>query len=30
MNDSQLILTIFAAMALGTPLIFATIGEIIT
>ena len=30
MNDSQLILTIFAAMALGTPLIFATVGEIIT
>ena len=30
MNDSQLILTIFAAMSLGTPLIFATVGEIIT
>ena len=29
MNDSQLILTVFAAMALGTPLIFGTIGEII-
>jgi simple sugar transport system permease protein len=30
MNDSQLILTLFAAVGLGTPLIFATIGEIIT
>lgn len=30
MNDSQLILTLVAAVALGTPLIFATIGEIIT
>lgn len=30
MNESQLILTIVAAVALGTPLIFATIGEIIT
>ncbi|MBT8249584.1 MAG: ABC transporter permease [Acidimicrobiia bacterium] len=30
MNDSQLILTIVAAIGLGTPLIFATVGEIIT
>lgn len=30
MNESQLILTVFAAVALGTPLIFATVGEIIT
>lgn len=30
MNDSQLILTLFAAMSLGTPLIFAAVGEIIT
>ncbi len=30
MNESQLILTIFAAIGLGTPLIFATVGEIIT
>jgi simple sugar transport system permease protein len=30
MNDSQLILTMFAAIGLGTPLIFATVGEIIT
>lgn len=30
MNDSQLILTLVAAVALGTPLIFATIGEVIT
>ncbi len=30
MNDTQLVLTIFAAMSLGTPLIFATVGEIIT
>jgi ABC-type uncharacterized transport system permease subunit len=30
MNESQLILTMVAAVALGTPLIFATIGEIIT
>ncbi len=30
MNDSQLILTIVAAVGLGTPLIFATVGEIIT
>lgn len=30
MNDSQLILLIYAAMALGTPLIYATVGEIIT
>jgi simple sugar transport system permease protein len=29
-NDSQLILTIFAAIGLGTPLIFGTVGEIIT
>ena len=29
MNDSQLILMLVAAMALGTPLIFATVGEII-
>ncbi|MCL1593989.1 MAG: ABC transporter permease [Actinomycetia bacterium] len=30
MNDSQLILTAVAAIGLGTPLIFATVGEIIT
>jgi ABC-type uncharacterized transport system permease subunit len=30
MNESVLILTIFAAIGLGTPLIFATVGEIIT
>ncbi len=30
MNDSQLVLTLVAAIGLGTPLIFATIGEIIT
>lgn len=30
MNDTQLILTMVAAVGLGTPLIFATIGEIIT
>lgn len=30
MNDTQLILTMFAAVGLGTPLIFATVGEIIT
>lgn len=30
MNESQLILTLFAAVGLGTPLIFGTIGEIIT
>jgi simple sugar transport system permease protein len=30
MNDAQLVLTIFAAIGLGTPLIFATVGEIIT
>lgn len=29
MNDSQLILMLVAAIALGTPLIFATVGEII-
>ncbi len=30
MNDSQLVLTLVAAIGLGTPLIFATVGEIIT
>lgn len=30
MNESQLILTIVAAIGLGTPLIFATVGETIT
>ncbi len=30
MNDSVLMLTVMAAIGLGTPLIFATIGEIIT
>ncbi len=30
MNDSVLILTIFAAIGLGTPLVFATVGEILT
>jgi simple sugar transport system permease protein len=30
MNDSTLILTLFAAIGLGTPLLFGTIGEIIT
>ena len=30
MNDSQLILTIAAAVTYGTPLIFAIVGEIIT
>lgn len=30
MNESVLVLTIFAAIGLGTPLIFATVGEIIT
>lgn len=30
MNESVLVLTIFAAVGLGTPLIFATVGEIIT
>ena len=30
MNESVLILTVVAAIGLGTPLIFATIGEIIT
>jgi simple sugar transport system permease protein len=30
MNDSLLMLTVVAAIGLGTPLIFATIGEIIT
>ncbi len=30
MNESTLILTLFAAIGLGTPLVFGTIGEIIT
>ncbi len=30
MNESTLILTLFAAVGLGTPLVFGTIGEIIT
>jgi simple sugar transport system permease protein len=30
MNESQLLLTVVAAIGLGTPLIFATVGEIIT
>lgn len=30
MNESQLVLTMFAAIGLGTPLIFGTVGEIIT
>ena len=30
MNESVLMLTVVAAIGLGTPLIFATIGEIIT
>ncbi len=30
MNESTLILTLFAAIGLGTPLVFATVGEIIT
>ncbi len=30
MNDSTLILTLFAAMGLGTGIVFATVGEIIT
>lgn len=30
MNESVLVLTVFAAVGLGTPLIFATVGEIIT
>ena len=30
MNESLLILTVVAAIGLGTPLIFATVGEIIT
>jgi hypothetical protein len=30
MNESVLILTMFAAIGFGTPLIFATVGEIIT
>ncbi len=30
MNESVWVLTIFAAIGLGTPLVFATVGEIIT
>lgn len=30
MNDSTIVLTIFAAIGLGTPVVFATVGEIIT
>lgn len=30
MNDSVLILTVFAAIGLGTPLVFATVGEVLT
>jgi simple sugar transport system permease protein len=30
MNDSVWVLTIFAAIGLGTPLVFATVGEVIT
>lgn len=30
MNDSVIVLTIFAAIGLGTPVVFATVGEIIT
>ncbi len=30
MNESTLILTLFAAIGLGTPLVFGTVGEIIT
>jgi simple sugar transport system permease protein len=30
MNESTLVLTLFAAMGLGTPLVFGTVGEIIT
>ncbi|MBT8207660.1 MAG: ABC transporter permease [Acidimicrobiia bacterium] len=30
MNESAIVLTIFAAIGLGTPVVFATVGEIIT
>ncbi len=30
MNESTLILTLFAAMGLGTGIVYATVGEIIT
>jgi ABC-type uncharacterized transport system permease subunit len=30
MNDSVIVLTMFAAIGLGTPLVFATVGELLT
>ncbi len=30
MNDTALVLTVFAAIGLGTPIVYATVGEILT